>query len=66
MPRGLRTIEAAAQEVNPRRLRPSIRTSPHARAMPRRVPVRVPLAANRPALGLAVRRVRDRFRTREV
>src|SRR5216683_2680115 len=40
--------------------------SPPARAEAPRVRVRVPLGANRPAHGLVVRRVRDRFRMRGV
>jgi hypothetical protein len=42
------------------------RTSPPARAEAPRVRVRFPLGANRPAHGLVVRRVRDRFRMRDV
>ena len=41
-------------------------TSPLARAEAPRVRVRLPLGANRPAHGLVVRRVRDRFRMRDV
>jgi hypothetical protein len=39
--------------------------SPPAHAKPRPIPVGVPLEANRLTRGLVVRRVRDRFRTRD-